>query len=77
MFTCAHTFQSDDFTSWIHNCRISRYWSSDRIGGIIHIDNNYLGSVTNLFSNANEFIRFHSKCIKADITGINSHSCKL
>lgn len=72
-----HTFKSDDFTSRIHNCGIGGYRSSDRIGGIVHVDDYHLGSITNLFSNANEFIRLHSKGVKADITGVNSHSRKL
>lgn len=72
-----HTFKSDDFTSWIHNCGIGGYRSSDGIGRVIHIDNDHLGSIANLFSHTNEFIGLHGKRIKADITGVNSYSCKL
>lgn len=74
---CVHTFESDDFTSRIHNRRISRYRSSDRIGGVVHIDDHYLGSITDLLSNANKLIRLHSEGVEADITGVDPHSRKL
>lgn len=71
------TFQSDNFTRRIHYCGICGNRSPDGISRIIHVDNNYLGGIANLLSDANKFIRFHSKCVKADIVSVNSNSCKL
>lgn len=71
------TFQRDDFARWIHYRRVRGDGSSDRICGIVHVDDNYLGRVAHLFSYAYEFVRLHGESVEADIAGVDSHSCEL
>lgn len=72
-----NTFQGNDFAGWIHDCWIGANRSTDRICGVIHIDDNYLIIVTDLFTYTNEFVRLHRERGKWNGVRIDAGICEL
>lgn len=71
------TFEGDNFAGWIHDGWIGTNWSSNRITRIGHVDNNHLCCLTNLLSDANEFVRLHGESAEWYWVKVDSDICEL
>lgn len=60
MYMCSVlTFEGNDFTGWVHDSTVCRDGPADGSVGVGHVNNNDLGLVAHLLSDANELIRLH------------------
>ena len=71
------TFKSNDFASWVHNCRIGWNLSADRVCWIIHVYDDHLSSFAHFLPHTDEFIRLHSQCAKPNVGSIDANALEL
>lgn len=77
LYILSLTFKCNNFASWIHDGRICWNWTSSRICVIIHIDNDHLCGIIDLFAHTNEFVRLHGESTERYPIDVNTDICEL
>jgi hypothetical protein len=62
------SLEGDHFRCWIHDGRVGGDRTTNRVGGVGHVDDDHLIGLADFFSDANEFVRLHREAVEADIS---------
>lgn len=76
-FNTSFSFQSNDLAGWVHDGRVSTDGPPDRIGGVRHVNDDNLCSLTNLLSDTDELVRLHRECVEGYRGWIDADICEL
>lgn len=71
------TFERNNFAGWIHDGRVGGDWTPGRVADIVHVDNDHLCGVIDLFTHANEFVRLHGESAERNRIDIDADICEL
>ena len=71
------TFECDDFTSRVHDRRVSRDGTSDGIGRVVEVNDDYLRGFTDLLTDTDELVRLHRQCTEPNVGGVDAKVLQL
>ena len=71
------TFECNDFAGGVHDGRVGRDWSTDRVGCISHVNDDNLCCISNLFPDTQEFVRLHGESGEANVCSVDADILKL
>lgn len=64
---CMRTFQGDDFAGGVHDGAVSGDGPADGVGRVGHVDDDHLGLLAHLLTDADELVRLHRQRAEANV----------